>query len=180
MGYRKHRFSLLEFILQVDSAAKMFEKADQAHYSTIGHENPTCSAIAHKRTVRDVSLDTYLANNEYFDGELTFADPWPCSKCIPVESLPAWKPLAESTELTISKVPTEPAAKSNLKPYRPTTKPPDNAMASEAQVRKLMVLYRKGKPDATREMNAAAELRAKAMTKKQASTVISKLVGENA
>lgn len=174
-NYRTKWFACLEFKLVADSAARMFESNDREHYTVIGHDDAKCSAIAEKRKVNSASLQQYLEDHEFFDGELTFADPWPCSKCIPTEKLPAWAPMKDQT---VGKVPAETTAKSNLKPYRtalPGTPVSDEPMASDPQVRKMMVLYRKGKPNATKEMKAAAELRAKAMTRKQASAVIDKM-----
>jgi hypothetical protein len=175
-NYRTKWFACLEFKLVADSAAKMFESDDREHYTVIGHDDTRCSAIAEKRKVEATSLDAYLVDHEFFDGELTFADPWPCSKCIPTTSLPAWAPMKDQV---VGKVPTEPTAKSNLKPYR-TTLPGNDGIkpaesATEAQVRKMMVLYRRDKPNATKEAKAAAEARAMSMTKKQASAVIDKM-----
>jgi hypothetical protein len=182
MNLRTRWFDTLEFILRADSAAKMFESTDREHYTVIGHDTQTCSAIQSKRLAHSTTLDAYLADHEYFDGELTFADPWPCSKCIPTEKLP---PVELGPLTGVQKVPTTPTAKSNLNPYRttvdanPAPKTPETTVpddkATDGQVRKLMALYRKQKPEATQEQVKAAEERAKAMTRKQASTVIDKL-----
>jgi hypothetical protein len=121
----------------------------------------------------DTSLAQYLADHEYFDGELTFAEPWPCSKCIPVEQLPKWKSSKEAPKNEhrwMQDKPATPVAK-------PEPAPPnaENPTATDAQVRKLMALYKKSKPTASREAIAAAQQRAKRMTKKQASATIDKM-----
>ena len=166
-NWRSHRFALLEFKLEADTAAKMFASDGTSHYSTIGHANASCPDIKEKRRTTNISLSNYLADNEMFDGELTFGDPWPCAKCIPNEKLPKWEPMKER-EAT----PAPPT--SRLKPYRTGgIKPAESA--SDAQVRKLMVLYRQSKPNATKEQIKAAEARAMALTKRDAIAKINEL-----
>jgi hypothetical protein len=175
--YRTRWFALLEFNLLADTPNKMFAQDDREHYSVIGHDSPTCKGIKSKRTARAISLGDYLAEHEFFDGELVFGDPWPCAICIP--EVPEFKPLAEPAPEPFRKVPTQPTAKSNLKPYRTAPQSgkinPTNPNATEGQVRKLMALYRASKPQASREALMAAETRAKAMTKRDASAKIDEL-----
>jgi hypothetical protein len=173
MDLKARVFRVLEFKLRADSAAKMFKNDDTEHYTVFGHDNPTCPAIAEKRRVNDTSLAQYLADHEYFDGELTFAEPWPCSKCIPTESLPKWKSskdVPKNEHRWMQDKPATPVAKPE--PAPPTG---ENPLATDAQVRKLMALYKKSKPQASREAILAAQQRAKRMTKREASTTISKL-----
>lgn len=169
MNWRSRRFAVLEFSLRADTPTKLFAD-DRAHYTTFGHDDPRCPDIREKRTVTNTSLSDYVMAHEGFDGEIVFADPWPCSKCIPTESLPKYTPPKD----VVRKVPTEPDAKSNLRPYRTGGIGPAEA-ATDGQVRKMMALYRKAKPNATKEQIKAAEARAMAMTKKDAIATINRM-----
>lgn len=168
-NYRNMRFAVLEFALRATTPAKLFAPDERTHYDVIGHRSATCGKITEKRQARDTCLSEYLADHEYFDGELVFSDPWPCAMCIPTESLPEVKldPLPEPYKAPPSGWGPEDTA--------PAPKPEGEAMASDAQVRKLMALYRKSKPNATKEQAKAAEARAAAMTLKQAIATITKL-----
>lgn len=166
INWRTRRFRVLEFQLKADTAARMFSQDERAHYAVFGHDRADCTEIHEKRKAEDTSLMGYLEAHEFFDGELAFADPWPCSKCIPTEKLPEFEPLKNA-----------PPPKNEHRWMQPKAETPTTApgMATEAQVRKLMALYRKQKPEATKEAIKAAEDRAKGMAFKQASATIAKL-----
>lgn len=177
-NWRSHWFACLEFKLEANTAAKMFASDDTPHYTTIGHNDAACPAITEKRVAHNTTLSNYLADNEMFDGELVFADPWPCAKCIPTEKLPKWEPTKERVKEREVVAP----ATSRLKPYRtgdkkPVIKDPD-APATDGQVRNLMRLYRLDKPNSTFAQRKAAEDRARAMTKGAASALIDTLTSK--
>jgi hypothetical protein len=167
MNFRSRWFATLEFTLEADRPSRMFEHDDRSRYTVIGHDLRDCKAITEKRLAYATSLSDYLFDHENFDGELTFGDPWPCSRCIPTEKLPEID-LAES-RTTVSESAPAPAGPATHQ------SPSGNDPATEGQIRKLMALYRRSKPQATKEQIKAAEDRAKGMTKKEASAVIDKM-----
>lgn len=50
---------------------------------TCGHDDASCSAIAPTSRIagHDLSLVDYLVANEWFDGEIVYADPIACRVC---------------------------------------------------------------------------------------------------
>jgi type IV secretory pathway VirB10-like protein len=174
-------FAMLEFQLHADTPNKLFAADDTEHYIVYGHNRADCKAIKEKRRIAGTSLSEYLADNEYFDGELTFSDPWPCSTCIPTETLP---PVERNRDVpknehrwmeprtAVSNPPSAPAPTATQPSS--TGNPDSPRMSTEGQVRKLMALYRKQKPNESKAVYKAAEDRAKAMTFAQASAVINK------
>jgi hypothetical protein len=59
-------------------------------FMTYGHDSRYCEAIKPDNVIAtEQSLAMWLSEHEFFDGEIEYADPWPCEKCVTVEVLQA-------------------------------------------------------------------------------------------
>ena len=67
----------------IEESVQLADIYGRPTFSTIGHDTASCSKIQGRVLTGDVSLDEYLARHEFFDGEVVFETPWPCS-CVRV------------------------------------------------------------------------------------------------
>ncbi len=68
--------------------ARPFPSLDRPTFSTTGHLNATCPAIDASPIITDACLGDFMDANEHFDGEVDYLTPWPCPKCVAVDSHP--------------------------------------------------------------------------------------------
>lgn len=76
----------------ITARSVLTDEYQRPHYQTCGHFDSRCSAIkptSHRLPTR--TLAEYLERNEHFDGEVIYANPFPCPVCvIPTDSMTGW------------------------------------------------------------------------------------------
>lgn len=126
---------------------------------TIGHDNPNCVDAKTDKRVGEVvgenkSLDEYVIENEYFDGELSVDPVWPCAKCVAITG-------------EVAPVPDIEPEVHESEPYAPPTKSTNDEPSQDEQcmaIAKREALARDEKftrQDLTPELRRAAQVYAR-------------------
>lgn len=79
ISWGEHRFAAIE-------VSRAYDEGGRPAYDTIGHAKADCKRIKSRPIVTDSSLVAFCEQNEWFDGEYIYNDPWPC-QCLPIEKL---------------------------------------------------------------------------------------------
>lgn len=78
--WNARRFAALELVQRANT-----QQLAVGAFASFGHDDEFCPAITGTNTViSGTSLNDYMAEHEFFDGEAKIETPWPCGTCVHV------------------------------------------------------------------------------------------------